>query len=158
LVEVEVAFIMRSVLEGPGVTVDEVLAATETFALALEIVDSRWSGSPPGLGQIVADNSNAAAVVMGPRTSSMDLDVSTIRVDVQVGQKSLSGRGTNVMGNPLHAVIWLVEQLSTQNKRIEAGQIILNGTMTAPTPVHPGDRIRVDMQGLGTMAVTVGDS
>ena len=158
LVEVEMAFIMRTALEGPGVTAGEVMAATETISVALEIVDSRWSGGQPGLGQILADNANAAAIVMGPRISSTDLDVSSIRVDVQVGQQSLSGRGTNVMGNPLHAVSWLVEQLSTQNKRIEAGQIILSGTMTVPTPVHPGDRIRVDIRGLGTMAVTIADS
>lgn len=158
LVEVEVAFIMRSALEGPGVTADEVLAATETISVALEIVDSRWSGGQPGLGQIVADNANAAAIVMGPRISSTDLDLSTIRVDVQIGQQGLNGKGTNVMGNPLHAVSWLVGHLSTQNKRIEAGQIILSGTMTVPTPVHPADRVRVEIGGLGTMAVTIGDS
>lgn len=158
LVEVEVAFIMRTALEGPGITAREALAATETISLALEIVDSRWSGDQPGLGQIVADNANAAAIVMGPRISNTDLDVSTIQVNVQIEQQTLSGKATNVMGNPLHAVSWLVDQLSTQNKRIEAGQTILSGTMTVPTPVHPGDRIRVDIRGLATMAVTIADS
>jgi 2-keto-4-pentenoate hydratase len=156
LVEVEVAFIMRSALEGPGVTAEEVLAATEKIAIALEVVDSRWSGQP-GLGQIVADNSNAAAIVLGPRISNTDLNLSTVWVDVQVGEYSLSGNGTSVMGNPLHAVSWLIEQLSRQNKRIEAGQIILSGSMTTPTPVQPGDLVRVDMRGMGTMTVTFGD-
>lgn len=52
----------------------------------------------------------------------MDFNLSTIRADVQAGQHSLSGRGRNVMGNPLHAVSWLVEQLSRQNNRIEQAQ------------------------------------
>lgn len=76
----------------------------------------------------------------------MDFNLSTIRADVQAGQHSLSGRGRNVIGNPLHAVSWLVEQLSRQNNRIEQAQRILSGTMTAHTPVHPGDRVRVNMR------------
>jgi 2-keto-4-pentenoate hydratase len=157
LVEVEVAFIMRSALDGPDVSAEDVLAATETIGLALEIVDSRWSGGQPGLGQIVADNANAAAVVMGPRLFSPDLDLSSIRVDARVGQQALIGRGTNVMGNPLHAVRWLAEHLSREDKRIEAGQIVLSGTLTQPTPIHPGDRIEVDIRGFGSMAVTIAD-
>jgi len=157
LVEVEVAFVMRSALEGPRTTPEEILAATEKIVVVLEIVDSRWSGGAPGLGQIVADNSNAAAVVVGPRISSLDQDLSAIRADVSVGAQRLSGTGANVMGSPLHAVSWLVAQLSRQNERIEAGQIILSGTMTAPTPVRPGDQVSVNVGNLDTMVVSLLD-
>jgi 2-keto-4-pentenoate hydratase len=40
-VEPEVAFLLREPLRGPDVTVDDVRAATEAVAVALEIVDSR---------------------------------------------------------------------------------------------------------------------
>lgn len=155
LVEVEIAFIMRSALEGTSITPEEILAATEKLVVVLEIVDSRWSGGAPGLGQIVADNSNAAAVVVGPRISSLDRDLSTIRVDVAVGQQRLCGTGANVMGNPLHAVSWLVAQLSRQNERIEAGQIILSGTMTAPIPARPGDQVSVSVGDCNAMVVSL---
>ena len=40
-VEPEVAFLLREPLRGPGVAVNDVRAATEAVAVALEIVDSR---------------------------------------------------------------------------------------------------------------------
>ena len=40
-VEAEIAFILRTPLRGPGVTTDDVRAATEAVAPAIEVIDSR---------------------------------------------------------------------------------------------------------------------
>jgi 2-keto-4-pentenoate hydratase len=48
MVEIEVAFILGRDLAGPGVSRDDALAATESVAPSIEIIDSRiteWSTS-----------------------------------------------------------------------------------------------------------------
>ena len=64
-VEPQVAFLIRAPLHGPAVTVDEVMAATEALAPALEIVDSRIADWRITLPDTIADNASAAAVVVG---------------------------------------------------------------------------------------------
>ena len=50
---------------GPGVTVAEVMAATEAVAPALEIVDSRIADWRITLADTIADNASSGAVVLG---------------------------------------------------------------------------------------------
>jgi 2-keto-4-pentenoate hydratase len=75
-VEPEVAFLLRKPLRGPGVTVDDVRAATEAVAPALEVVDSRIADWKLTLADTVADNASSAAVVLGdwvPYSDDIDL-------------------------------------------------------------------------------------
>ena len=56
---------MRAPLRGPDVTAEDVIAATEAMAPALEIVDSRianWRITP---ADTIADNASSEAVVQG---------------------------------------------------------------------------------------------
>ena len=64
-VEPEVAFLLRRPLQGPGVTVEDVLVATEAVAPALEIVDSRIADWRITLADTIADNASSGAVVLG---------------------------------------------------------------------------------------------
>ena len=48
VVEVEVAFVMRKDLAGPGVTAATALLAVEGALPALELADLRWEGKPTG--------------------------------------------------------------------------------------------------------------
>jgi 2-keto-4-pentenoate hydratase len=64
-VEPEAAFLMRAPLRGPGVTAEDVMAATEALAPALEIVDSRIANWRITLADTIADNASSAAVVLG---------------------------------------------------------------------------------------------
>lgn len=47
LVEVELAFVLRERLVGPGVTAAEVIRATDVVLPAIEIVDTRYEGRGP---------------------------------------------------------------------------------------------------------------
>ena len=64
-VEPEVAFLLHSPLHGPNVTVEDVLAATEAVAAALEVVDSRIANWRITLADTIADNASSGAVVLG---------------------------------------------------------------------------------------------
>ncbi|GAF49039.1 2-keto-4-pentenoate hydratase [Rhodococcus wratislaviensis] len=152
--EVEIAFLFNDTVEGATVTPKEILAATQEIALSLEIVDSRWAGGARNLGMLIADNANAARVVLGPRVAPTDVQLSSIEVELTAGTSSQTGRGTNVMGSPVEALVWLAAHLARHGERIEAGQVVMSGTLTAPIRVSPGQDITADFGPLGRLHTT----
>ena len=62
-VECEIAFLMGRQLHGPGVTGDQVLAATQHVLPALEVIDSRYENFNFTLPDVIADQASAALVV-----------------------------------------------------------------------------------------------
>ena len=73
-VEVELAFVLGERLQGPGVTVADVLRATAYVCPSLEIIDSRVADWKIKLADTIADNGSSCKVVLGgsppPSTAS----------------------------------------------------------------------------------------
>ncbi|MFZ3315246.1 2-oxo-hepta-3-ene-1,7-dioic acid hydratase, partial [Mycobacterium sp.] len=81
-VEVELAFVLGEQLCGPGVTLFDVLRATEFVTPALEILDARVQMSDPETGHLrtivdtIADNAADAGLVLGGRVfRPLDVDL-----------------------------------------------------------------------------------
>ena len=153
-VEVEVAFVLASPLSGPDVTAADVLAATAGVAPAFEIVDTRWSGGPKTLPMLVADNTNAAGAVLGPRVP-VPADLTSVTSTLRIGTQTVPGTAAAVLGDPAEAVAWLVRHLARSGDRLAAGDIVLSGTLSAPTPIKAGDRLEAEISGVGTIAADV---
>lgn len=151
--EVEIAFLLKDTLAGPAVTTDDVLTATGELAMSLEIVDSRWTGGARNLGMLTADNANAARVVLGPRLPVRGVDLSSIEVELLMGRDRQIGHATNVMGDPANAVAWLATHLTGHGECLEAGHVVMSGTLTAPLRVSPGDAVTADFGDLGQLHV-----
>jgi 2-keto-4-pentenoate hydratase len=155
-VEPEVAFRMGAPLRGPGVTAEDVMAATEAVAPALEIVDSRIADWRITLADTIADNASSGAVVLGDWVAVRDApplpDTSATLVvnDSTVG----TGAGTAVMGDPAVAVAWLANALAQYDTTIEAGQFVMSGSYTTAAFVVAGDHATATITGLGTVGVT----
>ena len=70
-IEAEIAFVMKSPLKGPSVTVFDVLNATDFVTPALEILDTRIVRVDPGTGKArtifdtISDNAANAGIVTG---------------------------------------------------------------------------------------------
>lgn len=77
-VEAEIAFLLKSPLEGPSVTREEVLEATHAFAPAIEIIDSRISDWRIGIVDTVADNASSGMAVIGDWEPAEDIRSETI--------------------------------------------------------------------------------
>jgi 2-keto-4-pentenoate hydratase len=155
-VEPEVAFLLRAPLRGPGVTVDDVMAATEAVAPALEIVDSRIADWRITLADTIADNASSGAVVLGEWVPIRDLPplsetTATLVVnDTVVG----TGEGTAVMGDPAAAVAWLANALARYDTAIEPGQFVMSGSYTTASFVMAGDHASAVISGLGAVTVS----
>jgi 2-keto-4-pentenoate hydratase len=154
-VEPEVAFLLRAPLRGPGVTVDDVMAATAAVAPALEIVDSRIADWKITLADTIADNASSGAAVLGewlPIADAPPLPETTATLvvnDKVVG----TGQGYAVMGDPAAAVAWLANALAGYGTVIEAGQLVMSGSYTTASFVVPGDRVSATVTGIGAVSV-----
>src|SRR5699024_7154767 len=64
-VEPEIGFILKRDLEGPNVTVLDVLRATDYVFPSIEIIDSRYENFNFTLPDVIADNTSAAGAIFG---------------------------------------------------------------------------------------------
>lgn len=154
-VEPEVAFLLHASLRGPDVTAEEVRAATEAVAVALEIVDSRILDWKLTLCDNVADNASSGAVVIGdwvPYTDEIDLIGARASLSLN-GTEIDSGLGSAVLGDPAAAVAWLANALHGFGTDILPGQIIMSGSFTTAAFVQSGDHAGATISGLGTVSV-----
>ncbi len=155
-IEPEICFRLGAQLRGPGITAQDVLAATEAVAPALEIVDSRIRDWDITLADTVADNASSAGLVHGPWTALEDApDLAGISVDLLIdGEVTARGTGAEVLGHPAAAVAWLANTLASFDAALEPGQLVLPGAMTTAPFVHAGHKVEALFAGLGSVSVT----
>lgn len=149
--EAEIAFILNADLTGPGVTAEDVLAATESIAPCFEIVDSRIEDWKIGIVDTVADNASCGVFVLGEaRVDPRGLDLPGLHCTVTKNGAPLSeGYGSAVQGSPLQAVAWLANTLGAYGVALGTGDVILSGSLVPLEPAKPGDVFRMELHGVG---------
>ena len=155
-IEPEIAFVLARDLVGPGVQVDDVLAATDAVAPALEIIDSRIADWRIKLADTVADNASSSRFVVGPRRPVDGVDLAELEGTlVRDGSVVGSGRGAAVLGHPAAAVAWLANTLAKYGESLSAGEVVLPGALCASVPLSSGRVFRTEMGDLGAVSVEV---
>lgn len=157
-VEIEVAFVLGAPLRGPGVTVADVLRATEYVLPSIEVVDSRILDWKLKIGDTVADNASCGVLVLGGKATPVaDLDLRTIGAVLRKnGEIIETGAAGAVLGNPATAVAWLANKVAAFGVTLEPGNVILPGSCTRMAPVAPGDVVRADFDRLGPVTAVFG--
>lgn len=154
--EVELAFVLGAGLDGPDVSIERVLAATERVVPAFEIIAHRTEAPRP-LVDAIADNAAFAAIVLGHGgIGSRETDLASITATLERnGARLESGVSSSVMDHhPAAAISWLAKALHAAEKRLERGQVILTGTLTRAVEVAAGDAFRADYGALGRVNVS----
>lgn len=160
-VEVELAFRLKRRLEGPGCTLFDVLDAVDYAVPAIEIIDARIeqidkaTGTTRKVFDTIADNAANAGLVLGGRPiRPFDLDLRWVSALIyRNGVIEESGVAAAVLGHPALGPAWLANKLYPHGEFLEAGEIILGGSFTAPVPARAGDSFHVDFGPLGTISV-----
>lgn len=149
--EAEIAFILKAGLKGPGVTAEQVIAATEAIAPCFEIVDSRIADWKIGIVDTVADNASCGVFVLGDaRADPRAHDLPGLRVRVTKNGAPLSeGLGSAVQGSPAEAVAWLANTLGSYGVTLDAGDVILSGSLVPLESARPGDVFEMELDGVG---------
>jgi len=149
--EGEIAFRLKADLAGPGVTEQDVLDATESIMPCFEIVDSRIQDWKIKIQDTVADNASCGVFVLGANeVDPRDFDLPGLQMKIyKNGALHSEGLGSAVQGNPLTAVAWLANTLGEFGIPFKAGEVILSGSLAPLIPVVAGDRMSLEIAGIG---------
>ena len=150
--EGEIAFRLKSDLVGPGITEQDVLDATESIMPCFEIVDSRIQDWNIKIEDTVSDNASCGVYTLGSNeVDPRDVDLPNLKMKVyKNGELHSEGLGSAVQGNPLTAVAWLANTLGEFGIEFKAGEIILSGSLVPLIPVVAGDKMHLELAGVGT--------
>jgi 2-oxo-hept-3-ene-1,7-dioate hydratase len=159
-VEVELAFILGKRLEGPNVTIFDVLDATDYVVPAIEIIDARieqfdrHTRSMRRVFDTIADNAANAGIITGGRPvkpHAVDLRwVSALLYKNGVIEET--GVAAGVLNHPAMGVAWLANKLSAWGECLEKGEVVLGGSFTRPVNAEAGDTFHADYGPLGAIA------
>jgi len=135
-------------------TADAVAQSIEAYLPAIEIVDDRYADwQTIGAPTLVADDFFAAGCVLGTpvmRSAAPDLLDVVGRAMIN-GVEDARGTGADVLGHPHNALAWLANHLAAGGKALRAGQIVLTGSLVKTIWLKPGDRVTMDLSGLGAV-------
>ena len=159
-IEVELAFVLGRPLKGPGVTMFDVLAATEVVTPAIEIIDARIEQLDRETKQMrkvfdtISDFAANAGLVMGGRpVRPYDVDLRWVGALLHKnGVIEETGLAAGVLNHPANGVAWLANRLAPYGESLEPGQIVLAGSFTRPVFAARGDTLHADYGPLGSVA------
>lgn len=140
LLEVELQFVAK---EDLSVNDDDerLLKKTEP-APGFEVPDSRFKDWFPKLPKelVVSDSAVAGRVVVGKTSKPLTLkDLEQVKVTVMFNGKELtSGYSSEVLGNPLNSVKWLVQKLDKEGRKVTKGTVVSTGTFVLPKRLQKG--------------------
>lgn len=138
-------------------TAEWVAEAIDAYHPAIEIVDDRYvEWQTLGAPTLVADDFFAAGCVLGhpvPRSAAPDL-LEVIGRALINGKEAGQGTGADVLGHPHNALAWLANHLAASGKGLRAGEIVLTGSLVKTVWLNAGDRVVMELQGLGSVAAT----
>jgi 2-oxopent-4-enoate/cis-2-oxohex-4-enoate hydratase len=153
--EAEIAFILKEDIQGPGISKEDVILATEKIAPCFEIVDSRIDNWNIKIQDTIADNASCGIFVLGEGACPPDkFSMDELEVEVyKNGEFLSSGFGSAVQGHPAEAVAWLANTLGEYEIPLLKGEFILSGSLVPLEPAKAGDKFSMELKGVGTCEI-----
>ena len=82
-----------------------------------------------------------------------NLDLAGLRGRMTInGAEVGTGSGGDILGHPLEALPWLANTLAARDRYLKAGDFVLLGSVVETRWAANGDRIEVEIDGLGRAA------
>jgi 2-keto-4-pentenoate hydratase len=158
-IEAELAFVVDRELRGPGVSAEDVLAATTALVPVYELIDSRVENWRITLVDTVADNASSFGVVRGAAVPWRNgIDLAAIELELEHdGTVMARGTGAAVLGHPAGAIAWLANALAEYGEGLPTGQLLLSGSFTAAFELAPGLWRARFGEGVGEVAVRIAE-
>ena len=163
-IEAEIVFIMKTDLAGAQITRDDVIAATEYVAPALEILDTRVLRADPETGKpriiydTVSDNAANAGIVLGAkRHAPKAFDLRWVGAIVaRDGVVEETGLGAGVLNDTVMGIVWLVQRLAGYGRGLSAGDVVLSGSFIRPLEAPAGSAFAADFGPFGRVDIAFG--
>jgi 2-keto-4-pentenoate hydratase len=156
--EPEIAFELARPLEGTGLTVADVLAATACVRGAVEVIDSRVGAMKAKANDSLADNAGAGWVILGKTALKPDqVDLATLTLSMNADGNTQAAPASDVMGHPAAPLAFLAGKLAELRGlggHLKAGDIVITGAPVRSVEVRAGSRLHGSFGPLGTIDLT----
>lgn len=141
MLEVEIGYVLRSPITRKLHSVADLKTYIRHALPVVEIPDLNY-GNVGGLNayDIIATNVSASHYVAGAPFALKDLaEVNGIKVALYKDEQVIdTGSASDALGNQLEALLWLVNDLYGHGWQLQAGQLLITGTLGKMNPGAPG--------------------
>ena len=147
-----------------GADLADILECIDWIAHGFEIVQSHFPGWKFQASDTVADCGLHAMLIIGEpipiaqfgQRVLSDLESFTIALSCN-DQELDQGKGSNALGNPINAVMHLIDVLSRQPHlpQLRANELVTTGTLTAALPVKNDQRWSTTVAGIALPGISI---
>ncbi|MEZ5853990.1 MAG: fumarylacetoacetate hydrolase family protein [Hyphomicrobiaceae bacterium] len=133
-------------------TREEVRAEITEVMAAFELIEDRnavYKETRPTT--LIADNAWNAGIVLGSPVkvpASLDLNGLKGRLEMPGGVKE------GHTDDPMGALAWCVNLAADRGRPLEAGQVVITGSVVATLPIAAGERFSFSLEGIGKVEIT----
>jgi len=156
LIEIELVFIAKEELSAEDDV--EVILEKTMVAPGIEVPDSRFEDWFPKitLGQVIADSAVAGKIVVGePKENITYEQLNQIKGSLTLnGEEVAAGYSSEVLGHPVNAVKWLIQELDEHGLTFKKGMAVSSGTFIMPKQLEKG-RYEASYEGIGSVVLDV---
>jgi 2-oxo-3-hexenedioate decarboxylase len=147
-----------------GMSDEEILGCVEWVAHGFEIVQSVYPGWKLTGPESAAAFGLHGALLIGPRHTigayreQWGDQLRNFTLTLRKGGPAVGeGVGTNVLGGPIQALRFLLEEIARYpgNAPVAAGEIVTTGTLTDAQPALPGDEWSTELAGIPLAGITL---
>ena len=155
-IEGELAFVLGGSLDNDKLTIVDIINSIDYVLPSLEIVGSRIENWNIRIADTVADNASASHYVLGHTPKMLDdIDIVNCKMNMTInGELKSSGSGKDCLGSPLNAVLWLARKMQAVGQPLQAGELILSGSLGPMVVVNAGDHVEAEFEGLGSVSIS----
>jgi 2-oxo-hept-3-ene-1,7-dioate hydratase len=102
----------------------------------------------------ISDFAANAGIVLGGRpVKPMEFDLRWVGAMLfKNGVIEETGLAAAVLNHPANGVAWLANTLAAHDEMLNAGDVVLAGSFTRPTPAAAGDSFHIDYGPLGAVS------
>jgi 2-oxo-3-hexenedioate decarboxylase/2-keto-4-pentenoate hydratase len=138
-----------------------VATAVSGCMAAIEIVEDRYVDYPSlDTPTLIADDFFGAGCVLGQIVTGFDpFALANVTATMAInGHEVGSGVGTDVLGHPLDALVWLANNTAARGLSLHAGEFVLLGSLVQTHWVEGGDKIHILNDPLGEVQAAFGQA
>ncbi len=135
---------------------EAIRAGVAGISAGIEVHEYTFFHGTPTSQELIASNGIHTGLVVDPdRRPLGDTDLRRERIEISVnGEVRAAGTGSDVMGDPMTSLRWLVEHLAARGRSLQAGDLVIPGSATPLIVVGAGDEVESRFSTFGTCRVS----